>query len=146
MTNEITAPAATPEAQAADGQQMEQEQPNSDAQPLSPEQLRAELEAARKEAAKYRTQLRQSEKTAADAETRRLTEQGAYKALYEAAKGKADAHDALQERLDALISKAQAANERRVKAIPEHMRSLVPAYSDPLQLAEWLDANCNGSE
>jgi len=141
MTDTTTAPAATPEAQAADGQQMEQEQPNSDAQPLSPEQLRAELEAARKEAAKYRTQLRQSEKTAADAETRRLTEQGAYKALYEAAKGKADAHDALQERLDALISKAQAANERRVKAIPEHMRSLVPAYSDPLQLAEWLDAN-----
>jgi hypothetical protein len=58
MSDTTPAPAATPEAQAADGQQMELEQPNSEHAPLSPEQLRAELEAARKEAARYRTQLR----------------------------------------------------------------------------------------
>jgi hypothetical protein len=53
MSDTTTAPAATPEAQAADGQQMEPEQTNSEhAQALSPEQLRAELDAARKEAAK----------------------------------------------------------------------------------------------
>jgi len=138
MTDTITAPAATPEAQAADGQQMEPEQTNSEHAPaLSPEQLRAELEAARKEAAKYRTQLRQSEKTAADAETRRLTEQGEYKALYQSVKAKADAADALQERLDAITAQAQAANERRINAIPEQMRSLVPEYDDPLKLAAW---------
>ena len=142
MTDTTPAPAATPEAQAADGQQMEPEQANSDHAPaLSPEQLRAELEAARKEAAKYRTQLRQSEKTAADAETRRLAEQGEYKALYESVKAKADAADALQERLDAITAQAQAANERRIAAIPEHMRSLVPEYDDALKLAAWLDAN-----
>jgi hypothetical protein len=63
MSDTTTAPAATPEAQAADGQQMEPEQTNSEhAQALSPEQLRAELEAARKEAASYRTKLRQTEK------------------------------------------------------------------------------------
>ena len=133
--------AGNPEPQAGDGQQMEQEQPNSDAPALSPEQLRAELEAARKEAASYRTKLRQTEKAVTDAEAKRLAEQGEYKALYESVKAKADAADALQERLDAITAQAQAANERRVKAIPEHMRSLVPAYSDPLQLAEWLDAN-----
>ena len=142
MTDTTTAPAATPEAQAADGQQMEPEQTNSEhAQALSPEQLRAELEAARKEAAKYRTQLRQTEKQATDAEAKRLAEQGEYRTLYESVKAKADAADALQERLDAITAQAQAANERRIAAIPEHMRSLVPEYDDALKLAAWLDAN-----
>jgi hypothetical protein len=142
MSDTTTAPAATPEAQAADGQQMEPEQTNSEhAQALSPEQLRAELEAARKEAASYRTKLRQTEKAVTDAEAKRLAEQGEYRALYEAVKGKADAADALQERLDAITAQAQAANERRVAAIPEAMKSLVPEYDDPLKLAAWLDAN-----
>ena len=142
MSDTTTAPAATPEAQAADGQQMEPEQPNSEhAHALSPEQLRAELEAARKEAASYRTKLRQTEKQATDAEAKRLAEQGEYRTLYESVKAKADAADALQERLDAITAQAQAANERRIAAIPEAMKSLVPEYDDPLKLAAWLDAN-----
>ena len=142
MSDTTTAPAATPEAQAADGQQMEPEQTNSEhAQALSPEQLRAELEAARKEAASYRTKLRQTEKAKTDAETAAMAEQGKYKELYEAVRAKADERDALQERLDAITAQAQAANERRIAAIPEHMRSLVPEYDDALKLAAWLDAN-----
>ena len=141
MSDTTTAPAATPEAQAAEGQQTELEQPNSEHAPLSPEQLRAELEAARKEAASYRTKLRQTEKQATDAEAKRLAEQGEYRTLYESVKAKADAADALQERLDAITAQAQAANERRIAAIPEHMRSLVPEYDDALKLAAWLDAN-----
>jgi hypothetical protein len=142
MANEIAAQAATPEAQAADGQQMEPEQTNSEhAQALSPEQLRAELDAARKEAASYRTKLRQTEKQATDAEAKRLAEQGEYRTLYESVKAKADERDALQERLDAITAQAQAANERRIAAIPDTMRSLVPEYDDPLKLAAWLDAN-----
>ena len=141
MTDEITAPAATPEAQAADGQQMEPEQTNSEHAPLTPEQWRAEAEAARKEAGKYRTQLRAQEKATADAEAKRLAEQGEYRTLYESVKAKADAADALQERLDAITAQAQAANERRIAAIPEHMRALVPEYDDALKLAAWLDAN-----
>jgi multidrug efflux pump subunit AcrA (membrane-fusion protein) len=142
MSDTTTAPAATPEAQAADGQQMEPEQTNSEhAQALSPEQLRAELEAARKEAASYRTKLRQTEKQATDAEAKRLAEQGEYRTLYESVKAKADERDALQERLDAITAQAQAANERRIAAIPDHMRSLVPEYDDALKLAAWLDAN-----
>jgi hypothetical protein len=142
MTDTTTAPAATPEAQAADGQQTELEQTNSEhAQALSPEQLRAELDAARKEAASYRTKLRQTEKQATDAEAKRLAEQGEYRTLYESVKAKADAADALQERLDAITAQAQAANERRIAAIPDTMRSLVPEYDDPLKLAAWLDAN-----
>jgi len=142
MTDTIPAPAATPEAQAADGQQMEPEQANSEHAPaLSPEQLRAELEAARKEAASYRTKLRQTEKAKTDAEAAVMAEQGKFKELYQSAKAKADAADALQERLDAITAQAQAANERRINAIPEQMRSLVPEYDDPLKLAAWLDAN-----
>ena len=142
MTDTIPAPAATPEAQAADGQQMEHEQTNSEhAQALSPEQLRAELEAARKEAASYRTKLRQTEKQATDAEAKRLAEQGEYRTLYESVKAKADAADELQERLDAITAQAQAANERRIAAIPDAMKSLVPEYDDALKLAAWLDAN-----
>jgi multidrug efflux pump subunit AcrA (membrane-fusion protein) len=141
MTDTTPAQAATPEAQAADGQQMEQEQPHSEPAQLSPEQLRAELEAARKEAARYRTQLRTTEKQATDAEAKRLAEQGEYRTLYESVKAKADAADALQERLDAITAQAQAANERRIAAIPESMKSLVPEYDDPLKLASWLDAN-----
>ena len=142
MTDTTPAQAANPEPQAGDGQQMELEQTNSEhAQALSPEQLRAELEAARKEAAKYRTQLRQTEKQATDAEAKRLAEQGEYRTLYESVKAKADAADALQERLDAITAQAQAANERRIAAIPDHMRSLVPEYDDALKLAAWLDAN-----
>jgi multidrug efflux pump subunit AcrA (membrane-fusion protein) len=142
MSDTTPAPAATPEAQAADGQQMEPEQTNSEhAQALSPEQLRAELDAARKEAASYRTKLRQTEKQATDAEAKRLAEQGEYRTLYESVKAKADAADALQERLDAITAQAQAANERRIAAIPDTMRSLVPEYDDPLKLAAWLDAN-----
>ena len=142
MSDTTPAPAATPEAQAADGQQMEPEQTNSEhAQALSPEQLRAELEAARKEAASYRTKLRQTEKQATDAEAKRLAEQGEYRTLYESVKAKADAADALQERLDAITAQAQAANERHIAAIPDGMKSLVPEYDDPLKLAAWLDAN-----
>jgi hypothetical protein len=141
MSETTPAQAATPKAQAADGQQTELEQPNSEHAPLSPEQLRAELEAARKEAAKYRTQLRNTERQATEAEAKRLAEQGEYKSLYESVKAKADAADALQERLDAITAQAQAANERRIAAIPDHMRSLVPEYDDALKLAAWLDAN-----
>ncbi len=141
MSDTTPAQAATPEAQAADGQQMELEQPNSEPAQLSPEQLRAELDAARKEAAKYRTQLRTTEKQATEAEAKRLAEQGEYRTLYESVKAKADAADALQERLDAITAQAQAANERRIAAIPDTMRSLVPEYDDPLKLAAWLDAN-----
>ena len=141
MTDPTPAPAATPEAQAADGIQTELEQPNSEHAPLSPEQLRAELESARKEAAKYRTELRQTQRAKTEAETAAMAEQGKYKELYQSVKAKADAADALQERLDALMTQAQAANERRINAIPEQMRTLVPEYDDPLKLAAWLDAN-----
>ena len=62
-------------------------------------------------------------------------------ATYQDVVNMADAADALQERLDAITAQAQAANERRIAAIPDAMKSLVPEYDDPLKVAAWLDAN-----
>jgi hypothetical protein len=60
--------------------ELEQTEQRTRASPLSPEQLRAELEAARKEAARYRTQLRHDREAAVtDAEAKRLAEQGEYR-------------------------------------------------------------------
>ena len=79
MSDTTPAQVATPEAQAADGQQMELEQTNSQHAQLSPEQLRAQLDAARKEASKDRRQLRNTKKQATEDRTKRLAEQGEYK-------------------------------------------------------------------
>ena len=90
---------------------------------------------------RLRKQADAAAKAKTDAEAAVMAEQGKFKELYQSAKAKADAADALQERLDAITAQAQAANERRIAAIPEHMRSLVPEYDDALKLAAWLDAN-----
>lgn len=95
MIDTIPAQAATPEPQAGDGQQAAQEQQKA---ALSPDDLKAALEATRKEAADYRRKLREAEgklidaeKAQADAEAKRLAEQGEYKALYEKAQADAQA-------------------------------------------------------
>lgn len=95
MTDTTPAQAATPEPQAGDGQQAAQEQQKA---ALSPDDLKAALEATRKEAADYRRKLREAEgklidaeKAQADAEAKRLAEQGEYKALYEKAQADAQA-------------------------------------------------------
>ncbi len=90
---------------------------------------------------RLRKQADAAAKAKTDAEAAVMAEQGKFKELYQSAKAKADAADALQERLDAITAQAQAANERRVSAIPDAMESLVPEYDDPLKLAAWLDAN-----
>ncbi len=52
--------------------------------------------------------------------------------------------DTLKSDLEAATSyKAalQESLEKRIAAIPEAMRSLVPKFDDPVELSEWLDAN-----
>jgi len=95
MSDTTTAPAATPEAQAADGKQTELEQPKT---PLSAEELAAALKRTREEAADYRRKLRDAEakneaadKARADAEAASLAEQGKYKELWEKAQAAAQA-------------------------------------------------------
>lgn len=134
-----TTPTETVTTQPATGDGKIQTEP---AQPLrtleTAEQRIKELNA---ENLRLRKQADAAAKAKTDAEAAVMAEQGKFKELYQSAKAKADAADALQERLDALMTQAQAANERRINAIPEQMRSLVPEYDDPLKLAAWLDAN-----
>ena len=134
-----TTPTETATTQPATGDGKIQTEP---AQPLrtleTAEQRIKELNA---ENLRLRKQADAAAKAKADAEAAVMAEQGKFKELYQSAKAKADAADALQERLDAITAQAQAANERRIAAIPEHMRSLVPEYDDALKLAAWLDAN-----
>lgn len=94
MAETTLAQAATPDAQAADGQH-EQEQPKT---PLSAEELAAALKKTREEAADYRRKLREAEakneaadKARADAEAASLAEQGKYKELWEKAQADAQA-------------------------------------------------------
>ena len=134
-----TTPTETVTTQPATGDGKIQTEP---AQPLrtleTAEQRIKELNA---ENLRLRKQADAAAKAKTDAEAAVMAEQGKFKELYQSAKAKADAADALQERLDAITAQAQAANERRIAAIPENMRSLVPEYDDPLKLAAWLDAN-----
>ncbi len=87
MANEIPAQAATPEAQAADGQQTELEQPKT---LLSHEDALAALEKTRRENAEWRrkaheaeSKLTAAEKAKAEEAERQAKEQGKFQELYE---------------------------------------------------------------
>lgn len=136
--SEIQGQEPTPEPQAGNGQP-EPEQPKGSAWTL--DAAVAEIEKLRKEAAKHRTAANAAEKAKADAEAAALTEQGKFKDLFEKAQARVTALEPLEERMTALTEATKAANEKRVAAIPEGMRGLVPEYDDPFKLAQWLDAN-----
>lgn len=140
-----TTQVVNPEPQAGEGQQTEPEQQEgTDPTPATqwtPESAAAEIKSLRAEAAKYRKERADALKAQEKADAERLAEQGKYKELYEALQAKAAEFEPLKERYDAVISQVQEANEKRIAAIPEAMRSLVPDYNDPLKTSAWLDAN-----
>ena len=140
---DTTGQEATPNTQEGQGQavELEQSQAEQDASAWTLEKAEARLKELNAENAKWHKRFREVEKAKTDAETAAMAEQGKFKELYQSAKAKADAADALQERLDAITAQAQAANERRIAAISDAMKSLVPEYDDALKLSAWLDAN-----
>lgn len=129
-----------PDTQAVEGQQTEQEQPNPGTTWTLDAAL-AELKKANAEAAKWRTQVRATERQAEEAAKKQAEEQGKYKELYEAAESKLTGYEPMRARLEELTEQVKAANEKRIAAIPETMRGLVPDYDDPFKLAQWLEAN-----
>lgn len=144
---------STPDTQEGSGaENQEQEQlntgsgqaPGTPAPEWTPENAAAaavKIKELTAENAKWHKRLRETERAKEAEAEAAMAEQGKYKELYQQAQSKAARADALQERLDAITAQAQSANERRVAAIPDAMKSLVPEYDDPLKLAEWLDAN-----
>lgn len=143
MSDTTPAQAANPEPQAGEGQQIEPEQAQSGqaGQQWTLDAALAEIGNLRKEAAKYRKERETAIKQAEADKAAQLAEQGKYRELYEQAAAKLAEVGPLQERMAAITEATQAANEKRIAAIPEHMRTLVPEYGDPFQLAAWLDAN-----
>lgn len=108
----------------------------------------AKYKETQKEAQGLRKRLKELETATAAQEAERqqreaaaLAEQGKWKELYEQTTADAESLRAAKAKLDALTSAAAEANKRRIEAVPEHLRSLVPDYDDPFKLAEWLDAS-----
>ncbi len=128
------------DAQAAEATQIVPEQSSSQTT-WTPESAAAEIKALRAENAKHRKAAQDALKAQEATAARAAEEQGEYRQLYETAKERLARLEPLEERMTALTEATTAANEKRVKALPEAMRSLVPEYDDPFKLAAWLDAN-----
>ena len=135
MTDTTPAPAATPEAQAADGQQMELEQPKA---PLTAEEAAAALKKTREEAADYRRKLRDAEakleaadKARADAEAASLAEQGKYKELWEKAQADAQAAGAKVAQMERDQQRRDAAQAAGIPQLWQRLQG-----STPEELAE----------
>jgi hypothetical protein len=133
----------TPETQAAEGQPV-QEQPNTGQGTETTWTLDAalaEIKKLRAEAAGYRKEKTAAEKARETAEAAALAEQGKFKELFEKAQPKIADYDGLKEKYDAMVAHIQEMNTRRINAIPDAIKSLVPEYDDPQRLAAWLEAN-----
>lgn len=133
----------TPQPQAGEGQQTAQEQPKTEqaASERTLEMAEARIKELNAEAAKYRKERDAEKKAREAADAATLVEQGKYKELWEQAQPKAAELDTLKERYETMIAQVQATNDKRIAAIPEGMKGLVPEYDDPLKVAAWLDAN-----
>jgi hypothetical protein len=129
--------------------QTEPEQPQTGTQStLTLEQAIAELAEARKESAARRVELKKlreaqeaTTKAQQAADEKRMAEQNQFKELYEQARAKLGELEPLQTKWNDHLEAVKARNEKRIAAIPESMRPLVPDYEDPLKLADWLEAN-----
>lgn len=102
----------------------------------------AEREKARKEAADLQKRLAKLDADKAQAEQKALEDQGNWKAIAEKNAAELEKYKPLQERLTALETQIKASNDKRIALIPESMRkALVPMLDklSPDEVAAWLD-------
>ena len=95
----------------------------------------------RQEAASYRTKLKEFEESQRKAEEERLTQQQEWQKLAEQRAAEIEALKPYQERYTAVVEAIKAGNEKKLEAIPDNMKSLIPPIEDPATLGQWLDAN-----
>ena len=100
-----------------------------------PPRVREIIRKANEEAADYR----HKKKAAEDAEKRRLTEAGEYKALYEQVTAELEPLKRKAERAESIEAFMAQTVKTRIEALPEQYRALVPKDEDPLQTLAWLD-------
>jgi hypothetical protein len=137
---------ATPEVEDGQGQEP------SEAENLDklPEWARGSLTKANKEAAKYRTELKEArERLKAIEDAQRKTEEayqaelGEYKPLYEKTKAEVETLRAQAKRVEEIETTFKDMLQKRLDAIPEQNRKRVPEFDDPLKTMAWLDANAD---
>ena len=133
----------TTSTQAAEETQTEER--DSSQSTLTVDQLKKELESARKEAAKYRTKLRAEEESKAKAEEDAAKKRGEFEQLY--TKEKAD-REALAARVAAIEQAQEAEFTELTKDLDEDEKELIPAdlpVEKRLTLARKLLAKLKGA-
>lgn len=119
----------------------EPETPKPSDNGMTVEFLAKELKEARAEAASNRVKRKELERQIAAQEKKQLEEQGKFQELYQQSKSELDKQREELERGDKYKMAFEATVKRRIEALPEATRSLVPDYDDPIMLSNWLDAN-----
>jgi len=108
-----------------------------------PEDVRQYIKDLRKEAKAHRLKAEKLEADRHAAEQQRLEDEGKWQELALARQQELDALQPIAARYDQLVANLEESNQQRIEAIPESMRTLVPAYDDPELTARWLDANAD---
>ena len=103
--------------------------------------LTTEITKVRKEAAKYRTELRAIQQQVEADKRKQLEAQGNWQSLYEQAKADLAAREQEVESASAYKQAFEAVLQNRINAIPEANRALIPTDYEPIKLSAWLDAN-----
>lgn len=106
-----------------------------------PPEAQREIEELRNENKTSRRKLREQEDAQRKADEKRLQEQQEWQKLAEQRAQRLQELEPLQERFTQLETTVKESNLKRIAAIPEAFRSLVPSNYDPLALRDWLDAN-----
>lgn len=113
-----------------------------------PEWARLKLNKHGRENAQLRKQLREKEAaeaeqaaTAKRAEDERLAKQGEYQKLAEQRAAEIETLKSRAALADAYETRIKADNQARIAKVPEKLRDMIPEYTDPVKLNEWLVRN-----
>lgn len=106
-----------------------------------PEDIRKYIDGLRKEAAAYRVAAKAKEAELARAEEAKLAEQQKWQELATLREQQLAELKPERERREALETFVKDAVTKRIEALPEAYRTLVPEYDDPVKTLAWLDAN-----
>ena len=129
----------TDETPVVDPENGEQEQ---DAQTPEPKVFDAEyVKGLRNEAAKYRIKARDLEQKQKEAEDARLAKDNEWEELAGQRATEIEELTPYRQKYNTMLESVAESNTKRIEAVPENMRSLVPEFEDPLKTAAWLDAN-----
>jgi hypothetical protein len=106
-----------------------------------PADIRKYIDELRKESASYRVAAKAREAELARAEEAKLAEQQKWQELATLREQQVKELEPERERREALEGFVRDTVAKRIEALPEAYRTLVPEYDDPVKTLAWLDAN-----